>query len=67
MGLNDGSLTEDQVHITSVFGQQFEKYGKSAILLDSNTGWKPARNSIQEYIRVCFTSIRVLPIWTYRY
>ena len=62
MGLNDGSLTEDQVHITSLFGQQSEKYGKSAILLDSNSGWKPARNSIQEYIRVCFTSIVIIYI-----
>ena len=59
MGLNEGSLTEDQVHITSVFGQQFEKYGKSAVLLDSNSGWKPVRNSIQEYIRVCFTNITI--------
>ena len=52
MGLNDGSLSSDQVHLTSVFDQQFLKYGNTALLLDSYTGWKPQRNSIQEYIKV---------------
>ena len=53
MGLNDGSLIEDQIHLTTVFRDQFDKYGKAGILLDSDSGWKPATNSIQEYITVC--------------
>merc|ERR1712106_439665 len=60
MGLNDGSLTEDQVHITSVFKQQHYKYGRTAILLTSNSGWKPATNSIQEYITIDFGETRDL-------
>ena len=52
MGLNDGSLTKDQIEVTSVFNNQNQKYGKSSILLNSQSGWKPSTNSMQEYITV---------------
>ena len=52
MGLNDGSLTQEQIHISSVFRQQINKFGKSGVLLHSESGWKPATNSMQEHVMV---------------
>ena len=60
MGLNDGSLIEEQLHISSVFGQQFDKYGKSGVLLDSESGWKPASNSLQEHVMVYYSFIPLI-------
>ena len=52
MGVNDGSLSEDQIHLTSIYKQRTHKYGKASLLLNSDGGWRPAVNSVQEHIKV---------------
>ena len=55
MGMNDGSLSRDHLHVSSVYQQQFSKYGTGSILLNSKYGWKPASNSKLENIMVSNT------------
>ena len=47
-----GTLNKNQITLTSVWKEKYDKFGKGAILLNSESGWRPENNGVHEHIKV---------------
>ena len=52
-----GTLNKNQITLTSVWKEKYDRFGNGAILLNSESGWRPETNGVQEHIKVKYKDL----------